>query len=339
LLTQATITLDPGHMRFLRVTLPDKNATLWSATVNGADVPVSVADGKLNIPLETATVGRRAEVVLIYADALGSTSLIGEHALRGPRFPDLPLRNIQWRFFVPPDFQYDFPDSAFQREEARREYRSFSKGAYDGYNRSQTKFSLDSAKSNLASLDKLLEKGQRMEARQVLQQAVTLSQADETLNEDARVQFRNVVEGQVKMGLVNRRVAMLNANNIYEGNAKISQFGFNSGNFNNDYVQQVEDQLDAADRAGLELVARKLVDVQAGATLQGATIQVVMPEHGEEFTFTRPLQNELGGEIAIPFRVVPVRTWGNFLALWPLLPGILVIWLMLGFLFGFRRKR
>ena len=339
LLTQATITLDPGHMRFLRVTLPDETAALWSAIVNGAEVPVSVEDGKLNIPLETATVGRRAEVVLIYADALGSASLIGDHALRAPRFPELPLRNIQWQLFVPPDFQYEFPDSAFRREDTRPQLRAFDKGNYLGANWKNIDINISTARDNLKGLDNLLESGQQMEARQVLQQAVTLSQAEVTLNEDARVQFRNVVENQVKMGLVNRRAAIRLDNNIFDANDTISQAGFNSGNFDNNYVQQVVDQLDANDRAGLELVARKLVDVQAGAATQGASIQVVMPEHGEQFTFTRPLQNELDGELVIPFRATPARTWGSAFALWPLLPGILIVWLMLGFLFGFRRGR
>ncbi|MCL2104927.1 MAG: hypothetical protein FWH21_07750, partial [Kiritimatiellaeota bacterium] len=339
LLTQATITLDPGHMRFLRVTLPDGEAALWSAIVNGTEVPVSVEDGRLNIPLETATVGRRAEVVLIYADALVGASLIGDHALRAPRFPDLPLRNIQWQLFVPPDFQYEFPDSAFRREDARPQHRAFDIGNYLGANRKNIGINISMAQDNLANLGKLLESGQQMEARQVLQQAVTLSQAEVTLNEDARVQFRNVVESQVKMGLVNRRAAIRFDNNIFDASDAISQAGFNSGNFDNNYMQQVVDQLDTNDRAGLELVARKLVDVQAGAATQGASIQVVMPEHGEGFTFTRPLQNELDGELVIPFRATPARTWGSALTLWPLLPGIPVIWLMLGFLLGFRRGR
>ncbi|MCL1921225.1 MAG: hypothetical protein FWG50_09150 [Kiritimatiellaeota bacterium] len=337
LLTQTALTLDPGHMRFLRVTLPDEKTALWSAIVNGTEVPVSFADGTLNIPLEAATVGRKAEVVLIYADTLGSSSLVGDHALRAPRFPDLPLRNIQWRVFVPPDFRYAFPPSAFQREEAAPRHRAFAKHAYDDYNRENTKLSLTKAKVNLANIDKLLETGQQDEARQMLQQAVTLSQADETLNEDARVQFRNVVQQQVKMGLVNRRADIRALNGIYVEN-DIPQAGFNRGNYDASYARQVEDQLDATDRAGLDLVARKLVDVQAGAATQGTSIQVVMPEHGEEFTFTRPLQNELGGEVTLPFRVIPPRATAGFLALWPILPAIPLIWLTFGFTLGFRRR-
>jgi hypothetical protein len=339
LLTQTTLMLDPGHMRFLRVALPDANATLWSAIVNGAEVPVSFADGTLNIPLETATVGRKAEVVLIYADALGSASLLGDHAPRAPPFPDLPLKDIQWRFFVPPDFRYAFPDSAFQRDtNARPQHRAFAKQAYDEYNRYNTVSSLSKARSNLESLDGLIAGNQQGVARQVLQQAVNLSQAEATLNEDARVQFRNVVQQQVKMGLVNRRANIRIDNNIYDGSNSIDVSAYNGGNFDANYARQVEDQLDASDRAGLDLVARRLVDMQASAATQGASIQVVMPEHGEEFTFTRPLQNELGGELTIPFRAIPARTWGSLLALWPLLPGALLIWLMLGFLFGFRRR-
>jgi len=341
LLTQTTLMLDPGHMRFLRVVLPDEQATLWSAIVNGAEVPVSFADGTLNIPLETATVGREAEVVLIYADALGNTSLLGDHALRAPRFPDLPLKDIQWRFFMPPDFRYAFLDSAFQRDkETRPQQRTFVKQAYEYSNTKQTTASLSRARGNLASLDKLLESGQQMEARQVLQQAVTLSQAEETLNEDARVQFRNVVQQQVKMGLVTQRSVNRANNNIFDDTEDVipNLAIYNTGNYEAKFARQVEDQLGADANYALDLVARKLVDVQAGAATQGASIQVVMPEHGEEFIFTRPLQNELGGELTIPFRATPARTWGTALTLWPILPGIPLLWLTLGLLFGFRKK-
>lgn len=335
LLAQATLTLDAGHMRFLRVKLPSSEATLWSALVNGAEVSAATAEDVLNIPLESATVGQRTTVTLVYADALPGGRFAGHQTLRAPTFPDLPLRDIEWRLFVPPDFAYHFPRGAFDREEMRPMLRTFGKGEYDLFNKNAKEVSVTTARSNLAQLDNLLQTGQQMEARKVLQQAVTLSQAEESLNEDARVQFRNVVQQQVKMGLVNRRAALRSENNIFDGDSPAQQqAGWNEGNFDATFARQVEEQLDASDRAGLELVAQKLVEVQAGATAQGTAIQVAMPQHGKEFSFRRALQNELGGELAIVFDVRPPRVWAAAFAFWPILPGFLLLWLLLRLFLG-----
>jgi hypothetical protein len=337
LLAQATVTLDPGHMRFLRVALPSPEAVLWSALVNGAEVPSARADGILNIPLETAAVGQRATVSLVYADALPGGALAGRQALRAPTFPDLPLRDIEWQLFVPPEFALDFPRGAFEREDTVPRFRTFGKGDYETFNKKTKASSLTTARQNLAQLDELLKSGQQQEARKVLQQAVTLSQAEQSLNEDARVQFRNVVQQQVKMGIVNRRAALRTDNNIFDEGQQ-SQAGWNGGNFDAQYARNVEEQLDARDRDGLELVAQKLIDVQAGAAASGAAIQIAIPEHGHEFRFRRPLNNEPGGALVLAFHASRPRSWGAALALWPVIPGFLVFSGLIRLAFGPARR-
>jgi len=329
MLSQASMTLDAGHMRFLRVRLPSSRAALWSAQVNGAEVSVAGAEGILNIPLETATIGQRAEVTLVYADELPGGRLAGRQTLRAPVFPDLPLRDIEWRLFVPPDVACHFPAGALDRLEREPSRRTFGKMDYDQFNRDAKVASLSTARSNLAQLDDLLQRGRQREARQVLQQAVTLSQAEESLHEDARVQFRNVVQQQVKMGLVNRRAALRTANNIFDGEVWTPPAGWNEGDFDTRFAREVEDQLDASDRAGLDLVARKLVDVQAGATAQGAAIQVAVPRHGNEFLFRRALHNEPEQHLELVMQTRPPRAWSKALAFWPILPGFLLLWLIL----------
>lgn len=337
LLGQATVILDPGHMRFLRVALPSAQAALWSALVNGAEVPVAGADGILNIPLESAAVGQRATVTLVYADALPGNTLSGRHTLRAPAFPDLPLRDIEWRLFAPPDFALDFPRGAFERVATAGALRTFGKGDYEAFNTKTKVSSLATARGNLAQLDELLKSGQQMEARKVLQQAVTLSQSEQSLNEDARVQFRNVVQQQVKMGIVNRRAALRADNNIFDDTQQAQasgQGGWNGGNFDASYAREVEEQLGAQDRAGLDLVAQKLVEVQAGATAQGSAIQVAIPEHGREFCFRRALKNEPGGELVLAFWATRPGPWRTAVALWPILPGFLLLWALLRMVFG-----
>jgi len=178
-----------------------------------------------------------------------------------------------------------------------------------------------------------------MEARKVLQQAVTLSQPDETLNEDARVQYRNIVQQQVKMGLVNRREALRKDNNIFDEFAPQTQAGFNDGNFDQQFVARVEEQLTQQDRRGLELVAGKIVDQQAAAAGQATAINIAMPEQGREMRFHRTMQSQLGGRLQIAFSVRRPPAGARMLAFWPVLPGFLMLWGLIRLACGKRRMR
>ena len=126
-------------------------------------------------------------------------------------------------------------------------------------------------------------------------------------------------------------------NNIFDDAQQAqpgAQAGWNEGNFDAAYAREVEERLGAADRAGLDLVAQKLVEVQAGAAAQGAAIQVAMPEHGREFRFRRELKNEPGGELLLAFRARRPGAWRAALGLWPLLPGFRLLWGLLRLALG-----
>ena len=98
LLTQATIALQPGSLRHLRVVLPTPSSRLWSALVNGGEAPVAREGGAggetLSIALEGVAHEALAHVALVYAEALPGAGLDGRRELLAPRFPDLPLRDI-----------------------------------------------------------------------------------------------------------------------------------------------------------------------------------------------------------------------------------------------------
>ncbi len=342
LLTQATLTLKAGTLRFLRLALPSVESVLWAALVNGTEARVSRDGADLNIPLEGATGEQNTTVTLVFADRLAGETLAGRHLLRAPRFPDLPLRNIDWVLFVPRDYRCRFFDSDLDRvgPGPLGNLRSFEMADYESVNKKVQVESLTAARDNLRAVDQLLSSGRQMEARKAVQQAVNLSQAEQTLNEDARVQFRNVVQQQIKMGLVNRRGALRADNNIFDEAAPQTQGGFNEGNFSAAYIQQVEDQLAPQDRAALDLVAQKMVDQQANATAAGAAINIAMPQHGQEFRFQRALQNTRGAELRIAFRARrPLAVLPGLWRLWPVVPGCLGLWLLLRLACGPRVRR
>jgi hypothetical protein len=327
MLTQATIDLKVGDLRFLKLQMPSATCALWSALVNGAEVRASRDGETLNIPLENLTVDRTTTVALIYADRLEGRSLGGSRTLQLPRFPDVPLRNIAWNFYVPPEFGYRFVEGDFDRPAALvRAVKSFEKSDYDLYNKNWSDSNIDVARSNLKQVGSLLNSGKQKEAQQALQLAVNSSQADATLNEDARIQLRNVAQQQVKMGLVNRREELRLGNNIFDEQTPQTRAGFNDGNFNQQFAAQVEGQLSAVDNAALDRVARRFVDQQAAAAGQAAAINIAMPEHGREVSFHRSLQGEKGGALRLVLQFDRPSFLARLLPFWPALVAFVVLW-------------
>lgn len=327
MLTHAAIDLKVGDLRFLKVQLPSPRSVLWAALVNGAEVRASRDGDLINVPLENLTANAMTSVSLIYADCLEGNRLAGRRALRAPRFPDVPLRNITWNFYVPSEYRHTFVEGDFDRVAlASFSVKSFEKSDYEVYNKRVQVSSINVAVKNLKQVNDLLSSGKQREAQQALQLAVNTSQADPTLNEDARIQFGNVVRQQVKMGLVNRREALRRDNNIFDEQAPQGQPGFNDGNFNQQYVAKVEEQLTAQDRTALDRVAQRMVDQQAAAAGQGTAINIAMPEHGRELSFYRGLQSEKGGALQVVLRFARPSLPARIGACWPVLPVFLVFW-------------
>ena len=326
MLTQATINLKVGDLRFLKLQLPSPSCALWAALVNGAEVRTSRDGETINIPLENLTVDRSTSVMLIYADSLDAHSLGGRRTLRAPCFPDVPLRDITWNFFVPPEFQYKFIEGDFDLPAGETVVKSFEKSDYEQYNKDVNDNNIGAAKSNLRLVSSLLSSGKQKEAQQALQLAVNSSQADQTLNEDARIQWRNVAQQQVKMGLVNRREELRLGNNIFDEQTPQTRDGFNGGNFNQQFAAQVEEQLSALDRATLDRVSRRIVDQQAAAAGQGVAINIAMPKYGRELSFYRSLQGEKGGALQLVLQFSRPSFLTRAMAYWPALVAFLAIW-------------
>jgi hypothetical protein len=336
LLTQLTLQLCVGDLRFLKIELPSARNEVWSASVNGSEVAVAREGGAVNVPLEQLAAGAQTTVTLVFADQLPA-GLRGAVALRAPRFPGLPMRNIRWDLYVPPELRYDLLPNDFDVQRAG-ELTWFSKQDYVRLNTAYNQGNLQLATRSLKSINALLNSGQRVEAQKALQVAVNASQADQTLNEDARVQFRNVVQQQVKVGLANRREALRMDNNIFDDslpNLNMSD-GFNEGNFSQQYAARIEEQLSQQDRKGLDLVAGKMVDQQAAAAGQATAIHVTIPTHGRVMHFTRAMQSELGGDLHLRLAVHRPRLIHSWLRYWPALPGFLLFWGALRLIIGRR---
>lgn len=342
MLTQASIQLRTGRLRFLKVGMP-ASSELWAAQVNGTEVAIARdSDNNLNIPLELLASEKMTTIDLVYADSLTGT-VSGQVSIPAIRFPELPLQNIQWTVYAPPGSRYRLANQDFDELDRLETFdaksvKRFGRDEYLAINALQGSRNLKEAKGKLGSVGEMLEKGDRIQAQRILQQAVNLSQAEQTLNEDARVQFRNVVREQVKIGLVNRREALRMDNNIYDERAPQTQAGYNDGNFSREFATRVDEQLTVQDRDSLDRVALKIVEQQAAAAGQGTAISIAMPEHGRMMRFARALQNECGGKLELSLKVSPDYSTSPVLNWWPVIPVFLGLWLLLRLALGPQRK-
>ena len=97
--------------RNLEARLP-RESQVWSLLVNGRATPPSrtvdsVGQEKLLIPLAQAASSQLPVIVdLVYVSPGSNTARAGVQDYVGPLF-DLPLKNVKWTLFLPPDYQYD----------------------------------------------------------------------------------------------------------------------------------------------------------------------------------------------------------------------------------------
>lgn len=313
-LNKVTIKLRVGNLRFLKALLPETADGLWSVLVNGRVVSVS-RDGDLYcVPLEAEDGGHLSSVEMIYSGQESGGGLFGRMAYTAPSFQGLPLRDIEWEVYARPDYRlFGFGGTMeLRREKSAMENARFGTEHYAAWNRQMREETLERAKDTLNAGEAWQRSGQQQKAKQALKEAVNYSQGQSDLNEDARVQFENLIKEQVKIGLVNRRGALRVSNNIISADqqAQPQQPAAFDGNYAPEYVQSMESQLSEKDKQALEVVARKMVEQQAAAAGMLAGIHVTMPQEGRKLVFHRALQIDPMGPVTIVFRGCSVQ-WMN----------------------------
>ena len=106
LLTRATYLIRANKKQFLEVLLPG-GATLWSCLVGGKSVkPVEGTDGKLLVPMDTATDAAQAvSVELVYFERRPELTRIGHLKLQGPIL-DVPTTVANWFVYAPREIKF-----------------------------------------------------------------------------------------------------------------------------------------------------------------------------------------------------------------------------------------
>jgi len=329
LLTRIVAQMTVGDLRFLKLSLPNKNDTLWTVLVDGREVATS-RDGELYcIPLEEQEGGGSSTVDLVCAGSSRTGGFLREQRFKAPKFEGLPLDDIEWNFYVQPDLRYyGFGGTMEYREPASLVSRIFSSEQYSKWNKEQRKATLAKARQVLDDGEELMKAGKQRKAKKAFQQALNYSQGQADLNEDARVQLRNLVKQQVKLGLVNRRDALRVSRNIQAEQQEPQQTlqGFQDGDYSQEYASSVEQRLTQKDNTALEIVADKIIDQQAAAAGVVSAISVTMPEHGRELNFYRRLQIDPEGDLTVTFRAGNGWLAKALMAAWPCAVLFVLVW-------------
>ena len=319
LLTQVSLDLTVRSLRFLKFELPHADDSLWSALVNGREVSVSRDQGRYCIPLEEEEGAGQTSVEFIYAGSADSGALTRRREYRAPLF-ELPQEAIEWEFFVQPGLNYYAFGGSMTHVPGRRwDYEVFDSESYRRRNRERQAGSIKKARLELDNAGQLLIAGEQKQARKAFEQALNYSQGQADLNEDARVQLRNLMKQQVKIGLMNRRdVVRYNQNIIDEEQpAAVPQQQEEVQQNAQQYLERIEQRLSEKDRNALEIVADKMIDQQAAAAGVVTAIRVAMPEHGMRLNFERPLQTDPTDPLTVSFKVGSGGKLRRLLSLWP----------------------
>jgi hypothetical protein len=326
LLTRVLAELTVGNLRLLRVRLPHKGDMLWTVLVNGREVPTSRDGDRYCIPLEAQEGGGSSSVEFVYASDVAVSRFGSRHRLDAPSF-DLPMTGINWHLYVPPSMRCrKFEGTMEYVEESSGLVAWFDAGVYGTWNRQQREANLSKARQVLDEAEKMVRSGQQQKAKAAYQQAYNYSQAEQGLNEDARVQLRNLVKQQLKLGLVTRRDAIRNAQNITEAPGQVSAVAFLDGNYDPGLARQVEQQLSHTDNDALNAVAEKLIDQQDAAAGVVSAISVTTPAHGRKLSFRRALQIDPSGELSIVFKTGGGRLSAVWSTVWPALLVLAALW-------------
>jgi hypothetical protein len=330
LLTRVTMGVIAGNnLRSLNFKLPNKDDELWTVLVD-RKVVSTWRDGELYcIPLEGQEGDRTTLVDITYAGSFSKSGIfVSKQKYEAPRF-NLPLNEIEWVFYVLPGRDYfGFGGTMELESQPGTVVKVFTDSQYREWNKKLEVLSKENAIKGLDVGEELMKAGKPKQAQQSFQQALNWSQgqAEKGLNEDARVQLRNLQKQQWKIGLVNRRDAVRASKNIIDEQQIDQMQGFKGGNYTQEYASDVQKRLSDKDNDALELVANKLIDQQTAAAGVVNVIGVTVPEHGRELRFRRAVQIDSQGDLNVTFRVGNGRISGMWRAVWPMVILFAGLW-------------
>lgn len=304
MLTHVAMQINVGDLRFLKMTLPGKDSRLWSVFVDGKVASPSREGAIYHIPLEATEVGQQALIELMYGGKAGRHWR--KLNLEGPKF-DLPLANINWTVYLPPNRRYASFGGTLEFVESGpiRAPLAFAAQDYLLNMQRQIDADIEKARQVMAEGEQYARQGKQKLAKKSLESAVTYSQGKTDINEDARIQYHNLIKQQALVGLKDRRTAVREAQNIQqEEQFTAPQLQLPPTPQQRPVeiqVVQSRQLLSAKDNDSLQVLTEKMLRQQEAAAGVAQAIRVTLPEHGQRLDFRRALQVNPEDEMNVRF--------------------------------------
>ncbi|QNN22960.1 hypothetical protein HED60_12005 [Planctomycetales bacterium ZRK34] len=312
-ISRVQLDLKVGSKRHLAMRLPD-GATIWSLMVNRrATVPSMTTDAAgqslVLIPLGHAGAGELPVAVdLTYINTPASRWSLAQQRYEGPQF-DLPLKNIRWVFYLPPDLDYsDFEGTLNVDDQTLRAWTVVDYGV-DTY---QEQVAESVALSNSIAMqlqsrgEKFAKAGQQYKARAALESAYNYSFNDQALNEDARVQLHKLTQQQAMIGLKSRRAYLRPQGGAQSEVQQVQQQEDLGDQFSQAQADRELASMDRFDSENLQRISERIIGVQEAAAGAVVPLEIHLPTRGRVVAFERPLQVQPDSEMAVRFDAEPI---------------------------------
>ena len=317
MMTAMALSIRNNARQYLEVTLP-AGAQVWSAFVGGQPVRPSRRDGAILLPMERSGGESTVEVELTY---VGGSAFPKRSALVSISSPgiDVPLKNAQWDFYLPPDYQYDRFEGTMKpildtiKTASTPALQMFSMTDYiqeEARNRVARKedvvSSLSNARSQLAEGNASYAYNSYSRAKGKLggkagEDKDELKKLEKDLK---RSQANNLIAGQVQM--MNQT-----------GDSYSRQAG-------NQFAQGLQQK--QLEKGAAELQWEKVSQAQDIAGTKIMPLRINLPKRGLRFSFTQVLQTEIGKPMVVEFRAAnqQASSWTGQIA-WGIM-GLLTLW-------------
>ncbi|NQZ57620.1 MAG: hypothetical protein HRT88_09180, partial [Lentisphaeraceae bacterium] len=331
-----TLNISGGTKNFLKMQLPE-NSQLCSVFSSGEALEISRQQEFYHIPLNQSLPGsstRRLQILYIQDKKEFSWS---KAQFEGPRF-DLPLREINWKLYVPKEGDYRQFSGTMDYQPRQLFFRN-STDSYLSKQKNSDQLSRENANSLLVKAYKLSSSGRRDLARKTFESVVNLSENMNDIQEDARVQLQNTLRQQTLVGLVKRRKSL--KANISGAQHDFDDKRYRDGYFSNSFAAAVRETLAEDDQQILARISDKILNQQKSAIKRLMPLLVSFPAEGRQLHFYREVLVDSMSPLTVNFSSAqkPVKVEGLMNERMRSVSVVMIVLLICGLLFGVKFRR
>jgi hypothetical protein len=306
-ITTVLMALNNGNENFLEMKLPE-GSSMWAVLIDSQAVDVAKEKGNILIPLRQGLSGggRNQSIEIIYSLQADKSWSPRWQIYNGPAF-NIPLNNISWNLYLPPDFKYSGYKGTLDYFD--RMLASISYVNLEDYDRSYQVFNDENkknAKVLLSQANKLAASGKKKEAVEYFQNASNMSANDAELNADVKGQWIQMQRDNSIQGLFNRRAVQKKGKSgaIEEDRpaAPAAQI---------EDISVIKQQLGGTEISHLQTISDKIFIQQQAAAAVPHPLRLTIPQGGTKLEFRRMHQVTPFAPAHIEFKAKKIMEWRN----------------------------